>query len=204
MFIASSVFLALTVVSASQERWGDNWDNIRKAMAGVQSIKANFVQKKNLKILAKPLVSKGVFFYRAPEDLRWEYTSPIKKVLLVNRDMVKSYIWEEGDYVQDAGAKLEATRIVMEQIASWLRGDYEENDAFVPQLKVAARTRIELIPAKDFLKEFITRVTLTLSDTPGIITFIEISEPHGSSTILEFTDISLNKSIPDTIFNRVK
>ncbi|MCL4479126.1 MAG: outer membrane lipoprotein carrier protein LolA [Deltaproteobacteria bacterium] len=184
--------------------WAENWESIRQAMAHVHTVSSDFVQKKNLKILSKPLISEGRFYYRAPGDLRWEYTYPIKNILLVHGGKVAMYVWNKGGFTKDEGPQLEATRIVMEQIASWLNGNFHDNRAFIPELKHGNPTRIVLIPAKNYLAKFIKRITLTLSGTPGVISSIRILEPHGSSTVIGFTHISLNAHISDTTFERIK
>ncbi len=184
--------------------WTENWESIRQDMSGVHSISAHFTQKKNLKILARPLVSDGRFYFRAPGDVRWEYIYPVKNVLLVHGDKVTQYVWTKDHFIKDSGPQLQATRIVMEQIASWLRGNFHDNSAFVPKLIPGKPRRIILIPNKDYLKNFIRRITLTLSGTSGVISTIEILEPQGSSTVLEFSHIALNAKISDTTFEDVK
>ena len=184
--------------------WTQNWESIRQAMSQIHSISAIFTQKKNLRILARPLVSKGRFYYRAPGDLRWEYRSPIKNVLLVHGDKVAMYVWNKDGFTKDQGPQLEATRIVMEQIASWLNGNFHDNRAFIPKLEQGNPAKIVLIPAKDYLAKFIKRITLTLSGTSGAISLIEILEPQGSSTTIDFSHIALNTPLSDTTFEKVK
>lgn len=173
-------------------------------MSGVRSLSAHFIQRKNLKILSKPLVSEGLFSFRAPRDLRWEYTVPLKNILLVSHDTVRRYVWTDGQYMEDSSSRLEAVRIVMEQIASWLGGDFQENDTFAAALVPGPPPRIELTPKKEEFSDFITKVVLTLSGTSGVISTVEIREPHGSSTILEFTRVVVNGPIDESAFDRVQ
>jgi hypothetical protein len=114
------------------------------------------------------------------------------------------YVWNKDEFTKDEGPQLEGTRIVMEQIASWLNGNFHDNRAFIPSLKQGNPSRIVLVPARDSLANFIKSVTLILSGTPGVISSIEILEPQGSSTIIGFSHISLNTKISDTTFERVK
>ena len=199
-----AVAAVLLLPAAASAGWARNWDSIRQAMSTVHSVSARFTQKKNLKILDRPLTSYGTFHYRAPGDLRWEYLSPIKDVLLVHGDNVAKYTWNGSRLARDRGPQIEATRVVMEQIASWLRGDFKDNRAFVPGLQPGHPVRVVLVPAGNSLKEFIVRVTLTLSDTPGVIASIEIAEPGGSSTVIAFSRVELNTDIPDSVFESVK
>ena len=64
------VIISLTSAAA------DNFDQLRKDAANIKTIKARFVQKKSMKILSKPLISQGLFYYAAPDSFRWEYLKP--------------------------------------------------------------------------------------------------------------------------------
>ncbi len=184
--------------------WSGNWESIRKAMSGVRSISADFTQKKNLRILARPLVSTGRFYYRAPGDLRWEYTAPLRNILLVHGDNVAMYTWASDRFTKDEGPQIEATRIVMEQIASWLNGNFNDNRAFVPRLVQGSPARIILVPARHDFTKFIQRITLNLSPDSGVISSIEIQEPQGSSTTIDFSHIALNTPLADRTFEKVR
>lgn len=190
--------------AAAHAGWAESWSTIHQVMSKVHAITADFVQKKNLKILSRPLVSEGKFYYRTPGELRWEYLSPIKNILLIHGDKVAKYAWSKNGFTQEEGPQLEATRIVMEQIVSWLKGNFHDNKAFIPELKQGNPATIVLTPAKDYLANFIKRITLTLSNTDGVISSIEILEPQGSSTIIEFSHISLNTDIPNIKFEKLK
>lgn len=196
--------IILMVPVLARAGWTQNWESIHRVMAKVHSISADFVQKKNLKILARPLVSRGRFYYRTPDELRWEYLSPIKDVLLIHKDKVARYTWTEKGFTREEGPQIEATHIVMEQISSWLNGNFHDNKAFIPRLKQGSPAEIELVPANSSLTHFIRRIILTLSGTEGVISSIEILEPQGSSTVIEFSHISLNTAIPDAKFEKVK
>ena len=90
--------------------WSDSWEGIRDASHRITSLEARFVQKKTLPILAKPFVSQGRFFYQPPAQLRWEYDSPVRSVLIMNGDAVKRYLKDQDKWREDAGAALPAMK----------------------------------------------------------------------------------------------
>src|SRR5712675_660762 len=55
----------------------DQWD--RKQQESVTLV-ASFTERKDLKLLAKPVISHGEFYYRRPNHVRWEYKEPDHKV----------------------------------------------------------------------------------------------------------------------------
>jgi hypothetical protein len=150
------------------------------------------------------LSSQGHFLYQAPDNLRWEYSSPIKSIVLVHAGTVKRYIWKENGFIEDTSVKLEAVRIVMGQISKWFQGRFEDNTDFTGVIKPGDPFRIVLTPRNDTIKGFISEVVITFSQTPGVVSAIEIIEQQGTSTVLEFHGVVLNHPIPERLFEYVQ
>src|SRR5206468_2156784 len=61
----------------------DQWD--RKQQESVTLV-ASFTERKDLKLLAKPVISHGEFYYSRPNHVRWEYKEPDHKVYVITED----------------------------------------------------------------------------------------------------------------------
>ena len=72
--------------------WGSNWEELKSAAASVTSLSADFVQEKHMQILARPLVSSGVFYFQSPASLRWEYRAPVRNILLMHDNRTERYV----------------------------------------------------------------------------------------------------------------
>jgi len=57
-------------------------DLFQEASRNIRSVKADFLQKRTLQILTRPLLSEGKLFFYTPDSLRWEYLSPLRSVML--------------------------------------------------------------------------------------------------------------------------
>jgi outer membrane lipoprotein-sorting protein len=101
LFITAILSCCLFLVA-----WTDNWEQIRRESANVQSVQARFIQKKQLKILSRPLLSEGRFFFQAPASVRWEYTAPVRSILLMHGGSLKRYIQSGDEFAQEAGGRL--------------------------------------------------------------------------------------------------
>lgn len=53
------------------------------------SIKSNFVQFKHLSILENNIESKGIFRYKNPDKVRWEYKTPYSYIIIMNSSVMK-------------------------------------------------------------------------------------------------------------------
>ena len=163
----------------------------------VQSVQADFSQEKHLKILVRPLVSRGRFLFKAPDSLRWEYISPFHSVLLMDKGRVRKFIEKNGRFVEDTGMRLDAMQVVMTEISGWLDGRFTDNAAFT-----VTRTgnTVRLIPKDKGMAVFISAIELKLSDRPGLLDSVTIHEGEGACTRLTFSGAMLNQPIDAGLF----
>lgn len=180
--------------------WSDNWDRIRRESAGIRSVAAPFTQKKRMKILARPLVSEGRFYFQGPDSLRWEYTTPVRSILLMHRGAVRRYVFSGGGWLEESGERLQGMGVVMQEIGQWLHGRFEENHAFAATLAGGSPARIILRPREASFARMIQRIELTLSPRPGVIRSIAIVENEDTVTLLEFRDVKINTTLPASLF----
>ena len=190
--------IALVIASFLFLGWADNWEGIKKGAETIKSIRSDFVQEKHMKILTRPFVSKGVILYRIPDALRWEYTEPVKSVLLMFDGKTKRFIEGQDGLVEDKGAGLHAMQFVMQEITRWFSGRFDENPDF--RATLAPDGRIVLRPRKETMAGIIARIELAMSDRPGIIRSVEIYENEETFTRIIFQNVQSNDRLADEIF----
>jgi outer membrane lipoprotein carrier protein len=183
--------------------WFADWDGIRKAAATVKTLETNFVQTKTLKILTKPLVSRGVMAYRRPSDLRWEYQSPLQTLLVVRRGNAQRLLKHGDAWVNDSSAKLEAMKVVLGEINLWLDGNFGASKTFKPELRAAQTgqpAHVELVPMDPSLAKIISRIDIIFADRPGTVSAIDIFEGNEGVTHIVFEQSRFNGEIPEQRF----
>lgn len=189
--------------SASAAPWYQDWAGIRKAAATVKTIETHFVQTKTLKILSKPLVSRGVMAYRRPNDLRWEYQSPLQTLLVVRRGNAQRLLKHGSDWVSDSSAKLEAMKIVLGEIGLWLDGNFAASKTFKPELRPAQAGQpayVELVPIDPSLAKIISGIAIRFAERPGTVSAIDIYEGSEGVTHIAFEGSTFDAEIPDARF----
>ena len=182
--------------------WADSWQGLKETAATVTSLKAGFVQEKHMKILARPLVSRGGFIFQAPDSLRWEYTEPLKSVLVMHKGQIRRFVNKDDRLVEDATAGLQSMQVVLQQISQWLSGRFDENPAFSATL--ASGPRIVMTPREKALTRLIERIEIELSEQPAVIESVTIFESADSFTRLVFQDVTINPRLDDTAFSIIK
>jgi hypothetical protein len=196
--------LAASPAAAAPTPWFRSWDGIRAAAAAVKTIEASFVQTRTLKILRKPLVSRGVMAYRRPNHLRWEYQSPLETLLLVRGGAVQRLVKHAGQWLPDASAKLEAMRVVIGEINLWLDGNFAASKTFRPELRPSAEgvpAHVDLIPVDKSLGKIISRIAIRFGQRPGSVDAIDIYEEGEGVTHIVFENPRYGGAIPDARFD---
>jgi outer membrane lipoprotein-sorting protein len=195
-----AVILMPTVLLAS---WAGTLEGIRSGAEKITSLRADFVQEKHLKMLVRPLVSKGLFYYRAPDSIRWEYRSPVRSILMVKSGQVKRYVETTDGLTEDRSAALKPVmQFVFQEISLWITGQFDDDPVF--NVSLENNRRVLLIPKDDSFSAMIERIELVFSERPGIIDSIIIYEGGDSYSRFKFTNVTVNGRIDETIFSEAR
>ena len=136
---------------------------LRKDSAKIKTIQADFVQKKSMKILSKPLISEGRFYYVAPDSFRWEYFKPLRSIVIAYKNKTKRYIASGGKMVEDKTGGVQAMKIVLSEVTGWMSGKFDQNPSFTATIHEGANTRITLTPVEKSMTGMIEKIEITLS-----------------------------------------
>jgi hypothetical protein len=184
--------LALALVTAPGPRpaaadWGASWVTVEAAARAVKQVRASFVQRKSMKILVSPLISRGAFRYRAGGAIVWEYTAPLRSRLVLKGGRAVRYLWQQGRFVVDANASAGAMQVVLGEIKLWMRGRFRASRAFGARLRPGSPSRIVLTPRKPAISRYIRRIELTLGQRRGTIQTVTIFEQAQAVTRIQLT-----------------
>ena len=174
-------------------------EKTRPHAISVQSVQADFIQEKHLPILARPLVSRGRFLFKAPDSLRWEYTSPFHSVLLMDRGKIRKFIEKNGRLVEETGMRPGAVQLVMTEISGWLNGHFTNTSTFTVRQDGAT---IILTPRKKGMAAFVNAIRLQPGDRPGLLRSVTIFEDNAKKafTTMVFRHARLNHPIAEKLF----
>ena len=195
--IISGLFLVIISLTSAA---ADNFDQLRKDAANIKTIKARFMQKKSMKILSKPLITQGLFYYAAPDSFRWEYLKPLRSVVITYKGDTKRYIASGGKMIEDKTGGVQAMKIVLNEIAGWMSGKFDQNPSFAATLKEGAYTEITLTPVGKSLAGMIEKIKITLYKKEAAVKSVKIIESENAFTQIDFSDVQINKIISDKTF----
>ena len=199
-FIFLSVLLTTSLFSIAAVH-SEDWTSLKESFRNIRSVKAEFLQKRYLKILTKPLLSEGKLFVYPPNSLRWEYLNPLRSVMLQKGNTIQIYNFFEGVWKPEIAQAVEARRMVLAEISQWFQGRFDESKAFKHLYSPGPPARVILVPGEG-INRFIRRIEIILSVRPGVIDRVEIEEPGGSRTTIEFRNVEINSSFSSEVFEK--
>jgi outer membrane lipoprotein-sorting protein len=198
LFITALITMGLFFAEIASAQ---DWTSLKNNFKNIRSVKAEFLQKRYLKILTKPLLSEGRFFFYIPDSLRWEYLNPLRSVMLQKENTVQIYNFSEGAWKPEMAQAVEARRMVLAEISQWFQGRFDESKAFKHVYSPGPPARVTMVPGEG-INRFIERIEIVLSAKPGVIDRVEIEEAGGSRTSIEFMNVEINSSFSSEVFEK--
>ena len=182
----------------------DSFEQLRKDSANIKTIKASFVQKKFMKILTKPLVSEGRFYYVAPDSFRWEYLKPLRSAVIAYKGDTRRYVVSGGKMIEDKAGGMQAMKIVLGEVTGWMSGKFDQNPSFAATLKEGTNTQITLTPVGKSMSGMIEKIEITVSKKAAAVKSVKIIENANAFTQIDFIDVEINKVISSSVFQDVQ
>jgi len=164
-----------------------------------QSIKADFVQEKNLSLLSEKISSKGKFLFKKDNMVRMEYNDPFAYLVVINKNNVYVKDGQKENRISTKSNKL--FQQINRMMVDCVQGTALSNTDFkVSVYEGNAGWMIELLPVARNMKDYFKKITLQLSKKDYSVNKLEMYEQSGDNTLISFLNKELNVSIPDALF----
>jgi outer membrane lipoprotein-sorting protein len=164
---------------------------------------AGFTERKELKLLAKPVLSRGEFYYNRPNQVRWEYLEPDRKIFVITESMYVAYYpamkrAEEVPIKKFVGKRL-FRLIGLGQSIDDLGKYYEFRLA--AQSDIAGTQLLLLTPRKKRLRDHVAEMKIWVDTSTFLPRQLQYVEGDGDSTLLAFHDIRVNVEVASSRFH---
>lgn len=198
---AAGVFLSVCPLLGAE---GNDFEALRRESAKIKTLQANFVQKKFMKILSKPLVSEGRFYFSAPDAFRWEYFKPLKSIVINFQGNTRRYVYAGGTMEEDKTGGAQAMKIVLGEVAAWMHGRFDQNPSFKATMNKKENVRITLMPVGINMNGMIEKIEITLSPKGQTVQSVKILEGADNYTLINFNNVKVNAMIDPSVFQDVR
>ena len=175
-------------------------DRVVERQRRVRTLQANFVQLKHSELLLEAVESSGVFLFRAPDLVRWDYLRPDLMVVLFDDDTVTTYHPHQGraERLKVSGKQRSFVRVL-----SGMQPLDDLTSSFVVRLADPGGEepyRLTLRPVTSMLKKRLRSVEIEVDRALFLPVVVEYNEADGDSTRYEFNDLVINSPIDDSRF----
>jgi outer membrane lipoprotein carrier protein len=166
-----------------------------------RDIKADFLQEASIKSMNKTDREEGVFYFKNPRRMVWDYLKPKPKKLIINPQTAWLYIPEDRIvYVQDAESifKSEAGIRFLSGLGK-LNKDFHITFSSPDAMDREGNFLVKLVPKeRGFgIEEFF----LTLDKEQFLVTRLSFTDGFGNTTRLLFRNIRINNNLAEKLFS---
>lgn len=190
------LFVSLAFGNIPQPRVFNHPLHLRKAPSGFQKIsqhfqqtkilRADFSQTKKIKVLRRPLKSKGQFLFSSKHGIYWKTTHPfLSEILITDQGLFQR---KNGKLISQLSSKQQPTvQGVLNAFILVFSGKFEEMDSYFSLFFFQKGTHWEIgfIPKQKGLSQLIHQMILTGDSYTSFQSFL-IIETNGDSTNIEF------------------
>lgn len=172
---------------------------IRKNADETNSISSDFIQEKHLTMMAEVLNSKGRFLFRKPNDVLWEYHSPIKYAIIVQNNHFT--INNDGKISTFDTESNKLFKEINSLIIMAIQGDFVDNPKFESTFFESNTLYLaSLKPQDEILPDILETIEIYFEKSGLAVQQVKFIEPEGDFTLIRFNNRKKNIPINDDEF----
>jgi len=174
---------------------------VEKESKNTLSISSDFTQEKHLSFISEKVISKGKFYFKKENLLRWEYIEPYEYLIVINGD--RFYIRDNDRVISFDIKSSKMFTEINDIMLSALTGDiFKDKTKFTPAFfETRSEYIIKLLPASGNMKKFLTKIVLFFSKVDYSLIKLQMIEKNADKTDITFSNKIMNNEIPDEKFN---
>lgn len=167
----------------------------------VTTMAARFRQEKTSEMLLEPSTDVGLFYYRAPDQVRWEYQEPEEMLVVINGEDLVTYYKEQGV------AESASIGDISEKVFKYLGAsgsldklaEFFEVTAYFPE-NVGDPYHLVLEPRYSRIERRLLGMEIWIDPESYQPTQFKYLQPGGDETMYTFEDLTLNEELDDALF----
>lgn len=186
------VLLSLALSGTPQDLFQELYQRSRIQEKELQTLRAHFTETTVSTLLRKPLIASGTLTAARPLTVRLEYTSPEKKIVLLDRErLVVSW--------PDRGEREELNVVLLQKRVDqyFTRGSLEDLESHftikaLPDPELQGAYRIDMVPKRKQIEKGLERLQIWLDPKSLSVIQMRMAFPGGDSKTLKLESIELN------------
>ena len=184
-----------TKLSAEQQK--QILEKIDVAAKAMNTMQCDFTQTKHNKLLSKDIQSKGKMYFKQPDKLRWQYTSPYDYTFIMNGDKVS--LNDKQIDAQKNKIFRQITSIILGSITGG--GLKSATDFNVELYKTDNEYFAKLYPKKKEVKQVYQLIEIHFNTALTMVSSVKMMEKTGDTTTVTLSNTKINASIDESHFS---
>ena len=165
----------------------------------INSMESNFIQEKYLSVMSEKIITRGHFYFKKVNMLRWEYTDPYNYVIAINKD--KMFIKDNNKITKYDINSNKMFKSINEMMMNTVQGNLLNNKDYKPAyFENEKQYLVELTPVQKAAKDFLKNIYLYIDKSDYSVVKVKLTEPGDDYTTIDFTDRKSNQLIADEKF----
>ncbi|MBU8893181.1 MAG: outer membrane lipoprotein carrier protein LolA [Bacteroidales bacterium] len=174
---------------------------LSKLADNTSTIQSKFIQEKHLSFLTENIISKGEFYFKSPNQLRWEYSEPFEYIIVFND---KNILIKDEDKIStfDTESNKMFSEISNMMIGTIQGNIFTDSDRFaVKYFENNSQYLLELDPKLPEMKNMLKIIKIYIDKSDISVAKIKMIESSDDYTSIDFINRKLNQPIDNEIFN---
>lgn len=174
---------------------------IARAAIKVKTLKSDFVQERHLSMLEDVLISRGRFYYKKRDRLRWELTKPVPSGFAVNGKQAKRWDGKSARTQTFEVYQVPFIKLFTDQVFAWATADFKQlQKNYHITVLGDAPADLKLVPVRSQEKKYLAHFRIAFTADGSHVNAVEVHETGGDFTRIRFFNTIINPPLPDTLF----
>ena len=174
--------------------------SLTEAASSMKTMQCSFVQEKTSSMLAEPSLAEGTMQFTAPDQLRWEYTSPYAFALVVNGDRIVKVTDGKAEALDGKSGRMYQGMVGLIMGSATGKNLFDTTVFDVVLYDDDAFWRAEMTPKRRDMKRMFSQLVFRFDKKTKGISRVEFKDAGGDLTSIRFEDIKLNGAIGEKVF----
>ncbi len=202
-----SLFIFVGIIYAQESGFSEIMDidkvktELNKLSENTSTIQSKFIQEKHLSFLTENIISKGEFYFKSPNQLRWEYSEPFEYIIVFND---KNIFIKDEDKISTFDTE---SNKMFSEVSNMMIGTIQGNlftdtDRFaVKYFESTSQYLLELYPKLPEMKSMLKTIKIYIDKSDVSVAKIKMIESSDDYTSIDFVNRKLNQPIDNEKFN---
>ena len=202
-----SLFIFVGIIYAQENGFKEIKDidkvktELNKLSENTSTIQSIFIQEKHLSFLTENIISKGEFYFKSPNQLRWEYSEPFEYIIVFND---KNIFIKDEDKIStfDTESNKMFSEISNMMIGTVQGNLFTDSERFtVKYFENTTQYLLVLDPRLPEMKSMLKTIKIYIDKSDISVAKIKMIESSDDYTSIDFTNRKLNQTIDNEKFN---